>query len=78
LWKRLSKDRTQAVEAERLQAGSSYGVDAGGWENTTIESYLAAAVAWAKDADGDSMAGLSDEPSWKSFATFLYVGKLYE
>jgi hypothetical protein len=74
----LIKDLQAAVERERLEPSSPYGADAGGWENTTIESYLAAAVAWAKDSEIGTTSGLSDEPSWQAFAAFLYAGKRYE
>jgi hypothetical protein len=47
------------------------------WEASTIEAYLAAAVAWAEDSEGQPL-GLAPEPSWKGFATFLYCGKIYE
>jgi hypothetical protein len=48
-----------------------------GGENDTIERYLDAALAWTEDCmglDGE----LPAEPSWRSFARFLYAGKCYE
>jgi len=54
-----------------------FGHGANGWENGTIEGYLDAALAWAKDSLGQEN-GLPEQPSWQAFATFLYVGKIYE
>ena len=54
-----------------------YGGQPGGWENSTIEAYLSAAVAWAADSM-ELPTGLAPEPSWRAFATFLYLGKIYE
>lgn len=51
--------------------------NAAAWESSTIEGYLDAAVSWAEDSH-ESPAGLSNEPSWRGFATFLYCGKIYE
>jgi hypothetical protein len=69
----LTADREDAVARERTNPSSPYGPDAGGWENTTIESYLEAATAWAQDSKH-----FPAEPSWKAFAIFLYCGKIYE
>ena len=73
----LASDRKQAAELETENPSSPYGSDVGGWENSTIESYLDAALAWAEDS-AETTQGLSQNPSWKEFATFLYVGKIYE
>jgi hypothetical protein len=43
-----------------------------GWQNHSIEDFLEAALAWAKDTDFPKVA------DWKSFATFLSCGKTYE
>ena len=57
-----------------------YGPDANGWENSSIEGFLEAALAWAEDSGmGKSLElGLDGEPSWATFALFLYAGKFYE
>jgi len=52
--------------------------DAQSWENTTIDDFLSAALAWAKDSDMGVTQGLPEDPTWKTFAVFLYVGKIYE
>ena len=76
--RQLALDRAQAAELETKNPSSPYGPDAGGWENSTIESYLDAALGWAEDTDMGTTQGLSSTPSWKEFATFLYLGKIYE
>jgi hypothetical protein len=73
----LAYDRQDSVARERESPSSPYGPDAGGWENTTIEAYLDAAVSWAEDA-AKSGRGLPEEPSWQAIARFLHCGKIYE
>jgi hypothetical protein len=74
----LVKDRRAAVAADHAKPSSPYGPDAGGWENSTIEDYLEAALAWAEDTSMGISQGLAPEPSWQAFAVFLYCGKIYE
>ncbi|HET8629293.1 MAG TPA: hypothetical protein VFL91_17870 [Thermomicrobiales bacterium] len=69
----LIADREDEVASEQAQPSSPYGPGANGWENGTIEQYMEAALAWAKDS-----GQLPEEPSWRAFATFLYAGKIYE
>ena len=76
--RQLATDRKLAIEREAKTPSSPYGPDAGGWENVTIESYLDAALSWAEDTEMGTTQGLSPDPSWKEFATFLCVGKIYE
>ena len=73
----LIQDREDEVRKEKDAAGNSYGPDANGWENGTIENYLDAAIAWMEDSLGGENE-LPPEPSWKSFAKLLYAGKFYE
>ncbi|MCQ8130613.1 DUF7660 family protein [Methylomonas rivi] len=79
----LVKDRESAVKKERGNPSSPYGPDAGGWENTSIESYLESAVAWAEDSQfGSKMAfpeyELNNVSEWRKFAAFLMAGRVYE
>ena len=74
----LIDDRVSAVKAEREKPSSPYGPDAGGWENTSIEDFLAAAAAWAESSNFGLNQGLAASNTWQRFATFLYVGKIYE
>lgn len=77
----LAADRRDEVEKEALTPSNPYGPGQNGWENDTIESFLSAAVAWARDMrnTGDSRADWFPEtPSWQAFARFLYLGKHYE
>jgi hypothetical protein len=75
--KALIVDRQDEVAKEKENPSSPYGAGANGWEHGTIESYLDAAVAWMENSQGTA-GELPAEPSWKSFATFLYRGKSYE
>ncbi|MBK8096746.1 MAG: hypothetical protein IPK26_06545 [Planctomycetes bacterium] len=68
----LAKDREIAAARERTRPSSSQGPDAGGWENTSIEAYLASCAAWAADRP------VAGPPSWRGFAEVLLAGKLYE
>lgn len=64
----LIKDRLDSLEKEKNNPSSPYGPDANGWENITIEGFFEAALAH----------GIAFEATWKSFAEFLYCGKIYE
>ena len=68
----LVADREQAVAAEATTPSNPFGPDAGGWENTSIETYLKACLACAEDNE------LSQTPSWELLAWFLMGGKFYE
>jgi hypothetical protein len=70
-------DRASFLDFARALAIDRADKASNGWESSTIEEYLDAAVSWAEDS-GDSPTGLSTEPSWRGFATFLYCGKIYE
>lgn len=48
------------------------------WQNGTIGSYLEAAFAWARTTEMGKKQGISSSLSWKAFALFLYMGKIYE
>lgn len=50
----------------------------GEWQSDSIEDFLKAASAWAKDSGFGAKQGLSLASSWKKFAVFLYCGKIYE
>ena len=78
----LMEDRVLAVAKEEAAPCSPYGPDAGGWENTTIESYLEATLAyaedWARKDPSGSTQGLPCDPTWSGFARILDAGKFYE
>lgn len=48
------------------------------WENTSVETFLEAAIAWAEGSEFGIRQGLSPSNPWAQFATFLYCGKIYE
>ena len=68
----LITDREDAVARQE----SGHFDEAGdGWESNTIEQYLEAALAWAEATRMGVTRGLPEEPSWKAFAVFLYLGE---
>jgi hypothetical protein len=76
--KALAADRRDEVAKERMNPSNPYGPGANGWENTTIDDFLDAASAWAKDTNMGETQGLPVNPTWKNFAVLLYCGKIYE
>ncbi len=74
----LMKDREDETKKEGSKPSKPYGPGPNGWENTDIESFLEAAIAWANA----SIKGLEfyDKPSnpWKRAAHILHAGKFYE
>jgi hypothetical protein len=46
------------------------------WQNNSIGDYLEAASEWAKAFM--RQGNLPEHPTWKTFAEFLYAGKIYE
>lgn len=74
----LAEDRVKAIAAEKARPSSPYGPDAGGWENTSIDHFLEAAIAWAEDSAFGSRQDLATASPWRKFAVFLYCGKIYE
>lgn len=74
----LAQDRVSAAQADAESRAPPYGADAGGWENTSIEAFLEAAVSWAEDSNFGATQGLATVSLWRKFAVFLYCGKIYE
>ena len=73
----LVLDYQDKVEKEKVSPSPPYSPGANGWENGSIDNYLDAAISWTEDWLGREHE-LPPEPSWKSFARFLYAGKYYE
>jgi hypothetical protein len=74
----LRNDRELDVAAEKNNPSSPYGPTTRGWENTTIESFLESAQAWAENSNFGARQNLSSTSPWRKFAEFLYCGKIYE
>ncbi len=74
----LRKDRELDAAAEKMMPSSPYGPTQCGWENVTIESFLESACAWAEDTGFGDSQNLGESTPWRKFATFLYLGKIYE
>lgn len=74
----LAADRAASADQENGSSSPPYVPDANGWENTTIESFLESAIAWAEASDFGLTQGLSSSNPWQQCAVFLYCGKVYE
>jgi hypothetical protein len=74
----LRDDREASIAQEKAAPSSSYGPDAGDWENTTIERFCDAAVAWARaSANGTATYTKTGNP-WRRCADILFAAKSYE
>ncbi|WP_041227023.1 DUF7660 family protein [Crinalium epipsammum] len=52
---------------------------ANGWQNSSLESFLGAALAWFDGSvNRDEIDDLPEYNQWRDFAEFLYCGKVYE
>ena len=79
--KALVDDRQEAIRLQLDEPNSPYEADAGGWETTSIESFLESASVWAEDsAFGRNLpkTQLINVSPWRRFAEFLLAGKYYE
>lgn len=74
----LIEDRADEVERQQTQPIDPFGRGPNGWENHSIQEFLFAAQRWAEDTRMGQTQGLSEGPSWRAFAMFLYCGKIYE
>lgn len=76
----LAADREDSTAKETVQPSSPYGPDANGWENTTIDTFLFAAVQWARASEkGLPIPGyVPPSNPWRRCADILYAGKGYE
>jgi len=73
----LRDDREASIEREKVNPSPPFGPEAGGWENTTIEVFCDAAVAWARSSAHGTRYKRPDNP-WRRCADILYAGKIYE
>lgn len=73
----LQADKEDETIKEKAKPSSPYGAGCNGWENSSIEGFLEAAIAWAEDSNFGENFQIEDNP-WKKFALFLYCGKIYE
>jgi hypothetical protein len=72
----LIRDREETTERENQAPPEQRGYGAFGWQNDTIDSFLAAALA-CLDAN-ETRDDYLREPSWQGFAHFLFGGMIYE
>ena len=73
----LGRDRADEADKERVAPSSPWGPSANGWENSTVESFLLASVAWAVDSAKAPALEAAVNP-WRRCADILYAGKAYE
>jgi hypothetical protein len=74
----LAADWESANDAEKDSPSSSFAATHG-WENTTISTFLKAAIAGARDNGIGGGVGTNTEASaWRQAADILYFGKMYE
>jgi hypothetical protein len=74
----LRDDRVGSIAEEELTPSWPYGPDAGGWENTTIERFLEAAVRWARDSVNQNTFYQKADSQWRRCADILFAAKSYE
>ena len=71
----LIEDRLEAEKME-MQNPQYYSLGgARGWQNSSISAFLECALAGAEEQN-DWV--ISDTPTWRGLALFLYLGKIYE
>ncbi|WP_137111546.1 hypothetical protein [Rhodobacter sp. SY28-1] len=74
----LMNDWEAATVSEKASPSSSYS-SMYGWENTSIGSFLEAAIAGARDNKlGQPGNYLADSNPWRQAAEIMLLGKIYE
>ncbi len=61
----LMSDRLDSVAKEAVAASSTYEPESNGWENTRIDSFLEAAIAWAEDSRFGATQGTPLSNPWQ-------------
>ena len=74
----LAADRVDEVEKGRDTPSSPYGRGANGWDNGTIEAFLAAASRWADQSINGMPLLVKSRNPWRRRADILFAGKFYE
>ena len=72
----LAGDCEDSLIREKQAPEASRGYGAFGWQNTTIPTFLEAALTCLEANEGQDDNFI--EPTWKGFAEFLYGGRIYE
>lgn len=73
----LAADRAGEVLDDDARPPPSWGPGLNGWEHSTIEAFLEAAVAWVADSTAAGSHDVATNP-WRRCADILYAGKIYE
>ena len=74
----LLQDRIDEVSSMKDRAFDDFGRGPLGWQNHTIVDFLEAAKTWGEDTGMGFTQDLENASVWRTFATFLYAGKIYE
>lgn len=76
----LRNHREASIRREKEHPSPAFGPDAMGWENTTIERFLDAAVAWALASDNGLPLAECVSPAdpWLRCAEIFYAAIGYE
>lgn len=72
----LIRDCEETTQRENQAPQEQRGYGAFGWQNDSIDAYLAASMACLKA--NETRDDFLRDPSWNGFANFLYCGKIYE
>ncbi len=74
----LRDHRELSIEMEQETPSSSFGPDALGWENTTIERFFDTAVRWAQDSVNGNPFYVKPDNPWRRCADILFAAISYE
>lgn len=75
--KMLLEDRLDEINKEKENPSNPWGPGHNGWENSSVDGFLEAALAWSASTNFGKTQGVENNP-WKKCAVFLYCGKIYE
>lgn len=75
----LAEERAEAEKLEREDPGKYQLGGAHDWQNAKISDYLYASLAYFDTSpEIDAPGSTAESPSWQTFASILYFGKMYE
>jgi hypothetical protein len=80
LLERVRDETSFVVSLAALATDRANGSEANGWENGTIDEFLASAARWAEESRyGLPLAGYTPSSNpWRRCADIIYAGKIYE
>lgn len=72
--KALEDDKRDEAQKETSESSGNQSHGHDGWQNSKIEDFLGAAIAFSED----SVVWQTESNVWKKCALFLFGGKIYE